>query len=59
VGCEVTPFDFGHHNTWPIEKKAGFNGGAFGWAGGDGPTLRLDQLDAGLRERDAGVRSCG
>ncbi|MEW5740405.1 MAG: CehA/McbA family metallohydrolase [Myxococcota bacterium] len=55
IGCEVTPFDFGHHNTWPIEKKAGLTGGAFDWAGGDGATLRLDQLYVGLRERDPDV----
>lgn len=55
IGCEVTPFDFGHHNTYPIEKQVGITGGAFDWAGGDGDTLRLDQLYAGLRERDPGA----
>lgn len=52
IGSEVTPFDFGHHNVFPIRKGDSFNGDAFDWAGGDGATLRLDQLYAGLRERD-------
>lgn len=52
IGCEVTPFDFGHHNTYPIVRNDALSGGAFDWAGGDGPTLRLDQLYAGLRARD-------
>jgi len=52
IGCEVTPFDFGHHNTYPVARLPGFNGGAFDWGGGDGPTLRLDQMYAGLRARD-------
>lgn len=49
IGCEVTPFDFGHHNAFPLIRKDTVNGGAFDWAGGDGPTLRLDQMYAGLR----------
>lgn len=52
IGCEVTPFDFGHHNTYPIARLPGVSGGAFDWGGGDGPTLRLDQMYAGLRARD-------
>ncbi|MEW6430345.1 MAG: CehA/McbA family metallohydrolase [Myxococcota bacterium] len=55
IGCEVTPFDFGHHNTYPIARLPGLSGGAFDWGGGDGPTLRLDQLYAGLRARDPDV----
>jgi len=50
VGDEVTPFDFGHQNAWPLDRRDTPNGGAFDWAGGDGPTLRLDQLYAGLRQ---------
>ncbi len=50
IGCEVTPFDFGHHNAFPLVRDASVpNGGAFDWAGGDGPTLRLEQIYAGLR----------
>ncbi len=52
IGCEVTPFDFGHHNTFPLTRRDTVNGGAFEWAGGDGPTLRLDQLYAGIRAAD-------
>ncbi len=52
IGCEVTPFDFGHHNTFPLTRRDTVNGGAFDWAGGDGPTLRLDQMYAGIRAAD-------
>ncbi|HEY0881887.1 MAG TPA: CehA/McbA family metallohydrolase, partial [Archangium sp.] len=55
IGCEVTPFDYGHHNTWPVQKQDAIAGGAFDWAGGDGPSLRLGQLYEGLRARDQGV----
>jgi hypothetical protein len=49
IGCEVTPFDYGHQNVFPITVREGPGGGAFDWAGGDGPSLRLDQLYGGLR----------
>ncbi|MFO0599303.1 MAG: CehA/McbA family metallohydrolase [Myxococcaceae bacterium] len=52
IGCEVTPFDFGHHNTFPLTRRDTPNGGAFDWAGGDGPTLRLPQMYAGIRAAD-------
>jgi hypothetical protein len=55
IGCEVTPFDFGHHNTFPLTRRDTVNGGAFEWAGGDGPTLRLDQMYAGIRAADPDV----
>ncbi|MCA3015045.1 MAG: CehA/McbA family metallohydrolase, partial [Myxococcaceae bacterium] len=49
VGCEVSPFDFGHQNAFPAVLRDGFNGAPVDWAGGDGPTLRLDQLYAAVR----------
>ncbi len=49
IGCEVTPFDYGHHNAWPLLRSATPNGGAFDWAGGAGPSLRLSQIYEGLR----------
>jgi Carboxypeptidase regulatory-like domain len=55
VGCEVTPFDYGHHNTFPILRTQSPNGGAFDWAGGDGPSLRLGEMYEGLRARDPEV----
>ncbi|MBI3183200.1 MAG: PHP domain-containing protein [Myxococcales bacterium] len=55
IGAEVTPFDFGHQNAFPLSWSPQLAGGAFDWAGGDGPTLRLDQLYSGLRERFPGV----
>ncbi len=52
IGCEVTPFDYGHQQTYPIARGAGLDGSPFDWGGGEGPSLRLDQLYAGLRARD-------
>ncbi|MCU0701343.1 MAG: CehA/McbA family metallohydrolase [Myxococcaceae bacterium] len=49
VGCEVSPFDFGHQNAFPAVVRDAFNGGPVDWAGGEGPTLRLDQLYGSLR----------
>ncbi|MBL9038638.1 MAG: CehA/McbA family metallohydrolase [Archangium sp.] len=52
IGCEVTPFDYGHQQAYPVTRDpSSINGGAFDWAGGDGPSLRLDQLYTGLKER--------
>jgi hypothetical protein len=55
IGAEVTPFDYGHHNAFPLVRRDAINGGSFDWAGGDGPSLRLDQLYAGLRAENPGV----
>jgi hypothetical protein len=55
IGCEVTPFDFGHQQAYPSTMAPGPIGGAVDWAGGDGPTLRLDQLYAALRTANPGV----
>lgn len=55
IGEEVSPFDFGHFQAFPIAVGDGPNGGAFDWTGGNGPTLRLDPLFSGLRDRHAGV----
>lgn len=56
VGCEVTPFDFGHHNAFPLQRDdSSPNGGAFDWAGGDGPTLRPEQLYSGLKSQYPGA----
>jgi hypothetical protein len=50
IGCEVTPFDYGHHNTFPLTRRDTLNGGAFDWGGGEGPSLRLGQMYSGIRE---------
>jgi len=55
IGCEVTPFDYGHQQAFPVTVREGPGGGAFDWAGGDGASLRLDQLYGGLREAYPGV----
>lgn len=51
IGVEVTPFDYGHYNAFPLTRAETPNGGAFDWAGGEGPSLRLNQLFPGLREQ--------
>lgn len=48
TGVEVSPFDFGHVQAFPATK-------AVDWAGGDGPTLRFDQLFASIREQNPGA----
>ncbi len=55
IGCEVSPFDYGHQQVYPVTRGATPNGDAFDWAGGDGATLRLDQLYAGLRTKYPGA----
>jgi hypothetical protein len=55
IGCEVTPFDYGHQQAYPLVVRDTNNGGAFDWAGGAGPTLRLDQIYAGIRAEHPGV----
>ena len=55
IGCEVTPFDYGHQQTYPVSRGSEFGGSPFDWGGGDGPSLRLDQLYVGLRARDPDV----
>lgn len=55
IGCEVSPFDYGHQQAYPLKREDTPNGGAFDWGGGDGPTLRLDQVYAGLRAQYPGV----
>ncbi|MEZ4474685.1 MAG: CehA/McbA family metallohydrolase [bacterium] len=38
VGLELTTFDYGHYNGYPmIRDPASRNGGAYDWAGGPGP----------------------
>ncbi len=56
IGEEVTSFTHGHFNTFPVQRNPAIpNGGAFDHAGGeDGPTLRMPQLFAGLKEAQPG-----
>ncbi len=56
VGEEVTSFDHGHFNAFPLVQDASQpNGGAFDHAGGeDGPTLRMPQVFAGLKAAHPG-----
>jgi hypothetical protein len=55
IGDEVSTFDYGHYNTYPLTRRDTPNGGAFDWTGGNGPTLRLGQVFGGLHGREAGA----
>lgn len=57
IGEEVTSFMYGHFNAFPlIQDTSKPNGGAFDHAGGeDGPTLRLPQLFAGIKDTHPGA----
>ena len=51
-GQEITSFDFGHWNAYPLDRtEESENGGAFDWAGGPGATLRPAQIFAGVKAR--------
>lgn len=51
LGAEVSTFDYGHFNAFPLTRNDTPTGGSFDWANAEGPSLRLGQLFAGLRER--------
>ncbi|GMV40449.1 MAG: hypothetical protein AMXMBFR64_21650 [Myxococcales bacterium] len=45
VGVELTTFDYGHYNSFPlVADLEARNGGAVDWAGGDGPCLTPDSI---------------
>lgn len=45
VGVELTTFDYGHFNSFPlVADPVARNGGAVDWAGGDGPCLTPDAI---------------
>jgi hypothetical protein len=51
VGSELSTFDYGHFNAYPMVLRNEPHGGPFDWAGGaEGPTMRATQLFAGVRE---------
>lgn len=51
VGIEVTTFDYGHFNPWPVRLDASnpVNHGALDWGNGTGPSLLIDDLFAKMR----------
>ncbi len=54
VGEEITTFDYGHTNIFPLTADPNdLSGGAVDWAGGDGPSLTPAQLFAAGRSRGA------
>lgn len=51
AGEEVSTFDFGHFNGFPlVPDPDDLLGGALDWAGGDGPTLTPREIFAALRD---------
>jgi len=49
IGEEITTFDYGHTNAFPMElDPAARNGGAVDWAGGTGPGLTPAELFAAV-----------
>ena len=47
IGEELTTFDYGHYNSFPLERDpASRNGGAFDWAGGPGPGHTPEEIFA-------------
>jgi hypothetical protein len=55
VGSEVSTFDYGHFNAFPMVFRNEVHGGPFDWAGGaEGATMRPTQLFAGIREEHPG-----
>ncbi len=56
VGTEMTTFDFGHANAFPLTVDASQrNGGAIDWGGGTGATLTPGAMFQAARDRGAAV----
>ena len=56
VGEELTTFDYGHWNAFPLERQVGdLTGGAVDWAGGTGPSLTPKQIHDALRAMPGAV----
>lgn len=54
VGSEITTFDYGHTNVFPLVADLDdFTGGAFDWAGGDGPGFAPPVIFEKAREMGA------
>ncbi len=48
-GLELTTFDYGHFNAFPLKVDAiDLTGGALDWGGGDGPSLHPKKIREGL-----------
>lgn len=53
VGIELTTFDYGHYNSFPLVRDAeARNGGAIDWAGGRGTGLTPDALFRALEDQN-------
>ena len=55
IGSELSTMDFGHFNAFPLVLRDEVRGGPFDWAGGDGPTLRVNELFEGVRAEHPGL----
>ncbi len=57
VGIELTTFDYGHYNSFPlVVDPESRNGGAVDWAGGTGPGLTPDEIFRALEDHSPGER---
>lgn len=55
VGVELTTFDYGHYNGFPLARTPNSpNGGAFDWAGAQGPGKTPAELFAWFKEANPG-----
>ncbi len=55
IGSELSSMDFGHFNAFPLVLRDDVRGGPFDWAGGDGPTLRVNELFSSVRVEHPGA----
>jgi len=55
-GVEVTPFDYGHFNAYPLQvDKADLSGGALDWAGGKGKGMDPPAIRAALAKMGGAI----
>ncbi len=53
IGIELTTFDYGHYNSFPLVADAeSRNGGAIDWAGGPGTGMTPDQIFRALEDQN-------
>ncbi len=55
IGTEISTFDYGHMNAYPLVRRDLPRGGPVDWAGGRGPTLRMPQLAEQLKADHEGA----
>jgi len=55
IGEELTTFDYGHYNPWPmpLDESSPVNHGAIDWGNGTGPGMLIDQIIDAARAKGA------